>query len=98
MLVLVSPGLSWTSLSEAVFELCGSFAAGVTKWVKNWKLNGWRLKAGGQVTNKDDFVKLDRLNEQLEVVWVNDPDPAAHVSVWVVLPRWQHQGGVEVSV
>lgn len=45
--------------------------AGVTSWVKNWKLNGWRLKSGGQITNKEDFVKLDRLNAQLEVVWVN---------------------------
>lgn len=45
--------------------------AGVTSWVKNWKLNGWRLKSGGQITNKDDFVKLDRLNGQVEVVWVS---------------------------
>lgn len=45
--------------------------AGVTSWVKNWKLNSWRLKSGDQVTNKDDFVKLDRLNGQVEVVWVS---------------------------
>lgn len=44
---------------------------GVTRWVKNWKLNNWRLKGGGPVTNKEDFVKLDRLNAELEVVWVN---------------------------
>lgn len=47
------------------------WAAGVTSWVKNWKLNNWRLKSGGPVTNKEDFVKLDRLNAELEVVWVN---------------------------
>uniref|UniRef100_UPI0037E87CCE ribonuclease H1 n=1 Tax=Semicossyphus pulcher TaxID=241346 RepID=UPI0037E87CCE len=46
---------------------------GVTSWVKNWKLNGWRLKSGGQVTNKEDFVKLDRLNAELEVVWMHIP-------------------------
>ncbi|XP_040920976.1 ribonuclease H1 isoform X2 [Toxotes jaculatrix] len=46
---------------------------GVTKWVKNWKLNGWRLKSGGQVINKEDFMKLDRLNTELEVIWMHIP-------------------------
>lgn len=44
---------------------------GVTRWVKNWKLNNWRLKSGGPVTNKEDFEKLDRLKAELDVVWVN---------------------------
>lgn len=43
---------------------------GVTSWVKNWKKNNWRLKSGGSITNKEDFMKLDRLNAELEVVWV----------------------------
>ncbi|KAM6915520.1 ribonuclease H1 [Xenentodon cancila] len=51
---------------------------GVTSWVKNWKLNGWRLKSGGQITNKDDFVKLDRLNMELEVVWMHIPGHAGY--------------------
>uniref|UniRef100_A0A3Q0S1U5 Ribonuclease H1 n=1 Tax=Amphilophus citrinellus TaxID=61819 RepID=A0A3Q0S1U5_AMPCI len=51
---------------------------GVTSWVKNWKLNGWRLKSGGQITNKEDFVKLDRLNGQLEVVWMHIPGHAGY--------------------
>ncbi|XP_034534859.1 ribonuclease H1 isoform X2 [Notolabrus celidotus] len=51
---------------------------GVTTWVKNWKLNGWRLKSGGQITNKDDFVKLDRLNAELEVVWLHIPGHAGY--------------------
>ncbi|XP_067337414.1 ribonuclease H1 isoform X2 [Channa argus] len=51
---------------------------GVTSWVKNWKLNGWRLKSGGQITNKDDFVKLDRLNGELEVVWLHIPGHAGY--------------------
>jgi len=45
--------------------------SGVTSWVKTWKLNGWRLKSGGPIINKEDFVTLDRLNAQVEVVWVN---------------------------
>ncbi|XP_060947408.1 ribonuclease H1 isoform X2 [Limanda limanda] len=51
---------------------------GVTKWVKNWKLNGWRLKSGGKITNKDDFVILDRLNAELEVVWLYIPGHAGY--------------------
>ncbi|XP_061757117.1 ribonuclease H1 isoform X2 [Nerophis ophidion] len=51
---------------------------GVTKWVKNWKLNGWRLKSGSPVVNKDDFEKLDRLNQELEVVWMHIPGHAGY--------------------
>lgn len=43
---------------------------GITSWVKNWKTNGWRLKTGGAVVNKEDFQKLDELNEELDVTWV----------------------------
>lgn len=67
---VTGPGLMifiWT----VKFEVCGFVGAGVTSWVKNWKLNNWRLKSGGPITNKDDFMKLDRLNAELEVVWVN---------------------------
>nr|XP_057930489.1 ribonuclease H1 isoform X2 [Doryrhamphus excisus] len=52
---------------------------GVTKWVKNWKLNGWRLKDGGPVINKDDFEKLDRLNQELQVVWMHIPGHAGYI-------------------
>ncbi|KAJ8009379.1 hypothetical protein DPEC_G00088280 [Dallia pectoralis] len=52
---------------------------GVTSWVKNWKLNNWRLKSGGQVTNKDDFEKLDMLNSKLEVVWLHIPGHAGYL-------------------
>ncbi|KAJ4928680.1 hypothetical protein JOQ06_004306 [Pogonophryne albipinna] len=46
---------------------------GVTSWVKTWKANGWRLKSGGPITNKDDFMKLDKLNAEVEVVWLHIP-------------------------
>ncbi|XP_028296372.1 ribonuclease H1 isoform X2 [Gouania willdenowi] len=51
---------------------------GVTKWVKGWKQNGWMLKDGGQVKNKDDFVKLDSLNSELHVVWLHIPGHAGY--------------------
>lgn len=34
-------------------------------------MNNWRLKNGGSVTNREDFERLDRLNAQLDVVWVS---------------------------
>ncbi|XP_062857475.1 ribonuclease H1 isoform X3 [Trichomycterus rosablanca] len=43
---------------------------GITSWVKNWKINGWRLKTGGEVVNKEDFQRLDELNEECEVIWI----------------------------
>ncbi|KAG8011473.1 Ribonuclease H1 [Nibea albiflora] len=51
---------------------------GVTSWVKTWKLNGWRLKSGGQIVNKEDFVKLDGLNAEVEVVWLHIPGHAGY--------------------
>ncbi|XP_065112922.1 ribonuclease H1 isoform X1 [Paramisgurnus dabryanus] len=49
---------------------------GITCWVKNWKTNGWRLKSGGIVINKEDFQKLDKLNAELEVIWMHIPGHA----------------------
>ncbi|TKS76175.1 Ribonuclease H1 [Collichthys lucidus] len=51
---------------------------GVTSWVKTWKLNGWRLKSGGPIVNKEDFVKLDGLNAQVEVAWLHIPGHAGY--------------------
>lgn len=51
---------------------------GVTSWVKTWKLNGWRLKSGGPITNREDFMKLDALNAELEVVWMHIPGHAGY--------------------
>ncbi|KAM9435932.1 ribonuclease H1 isoform 2-T2 [Clarias gariepinus] len=52
---------------------------GITSWVKNWKTNGWRLKTGGEVVNKDDFQKLDELNEELDVKWLHIPGHAGYL-------------------
>lgn len=51
---------------------------GVTKWIKNWKLNNWQLKSGGPVVNRDDFDLLDQLNQQLDVVWMHIPGHAGY--------------------
>ncbi|XP_062406220.1 ribonuclease H1 isoform X2 [Sardina pilchardus] len=49
---------------------------GVTSWVKKWKLNGWRLKGGGKIITKEDFERLDALNQELQVVWQHIPGHA----------------------
>ncbi len=42
---------------------------GITKWIKAWKSNGWRTKAGSEVKNVDLWGRLDALSEELEVDW-----------------------------
>uniref|UniRef100_A0A8C7IIL3 Ribonuclease H1 n=1 Tax=Oncorhynchus kisutch TaxID=8019 RepID=A0A8C7IIL3_ONCKI len=45
----------------------------------NWKLNNWRLKSGGPIINREDFEKLDKLNEELKVVWLHIPGHAGYL-------------------
>ncbi|XP_018320420.1 ribonuclease H1 isoform X2 [Agrilus planipennis] len=40
----------------------------MTKWIKRWKQNNWKLSTGGDVKNKTDFVKLDTLINLLDDV------------------------------
>jgi ribonuclease HI len=44
--------------------------AGITKWIGKWKKNGWKLAAGGDVVNKDDFEKLDEEIKGINIKWV----------------------------
>lgn len=41
----------------------------MTSWIHKWKKNNWKLVNGGDVKNKEDFVKLDELCEKLNVKW-----------------------------
>lgn len=42
---------------------------GITSWVKDWKNNGWKASTGKDVTNKEDFVKLDTLIQGIHIMW-----------------------------
>ena len=46
---------------------------GITKWIHNWKINGWitsrTVKKMGEVLNKDLWMRLDSLAEQLTIKW-----------------------------
>lgn len=46
---------------------------GITSWVQGWKENGWRTSAGKAVTNKEDFMELDRLVQGMDVQWMHVP-------------------------
>ena len=46
---------------------------GITKWVKNWKRNGWKLKNGGVVKNQDLWKRIDTLSSSfpdIQFQWV----------------------------
>nr|KAF6387450.1 hypothetical protein mMyoMyo1_007946 [Myotis myotis] len=46
---------------------------GITSWVQGWKENGWRRSAGKAVTNKEDFMELDRLVQGVDIQWMHVP-------------------------
>ena len=44
---------------------------GITKWVINWRRNGWKTKQDKDVINKDLWVRLDALaSKDIEWKWV----------------------------
>ncbi|KYO32932.1 ribonuclease H1 isoform X1 [Alligator mississippiensis] len=49
---------------------------GVTSWVDNWKNNGWRTSTGKNVINKEDFQRLDKLTEDMDIKWMHIPGHA----------------------
>jgi ribonuclease HI len=42
---------------------------GITRWMINWKKNGWMTSDKKPVKNKDLWLRLDELTKQHEVVW-----------------------------
>jgi ribonuclease HI len=45
----------------------------MTKWLKNWKKNGWKNSLGQEIKNKDLIQKLDNLCQQHKVIWTYVP-------------------------
>ena len=43
---------------------------GITKWIGNWKKNGWRTTAKKPVKNADLWQRLDRVVGQHEITWL----------------------------
>ncbi|XP_053565699.1 ribonuclease H1 [Bombina bombina] len=49
---------------------------GITKWIHSWKSNDWKLSTGKNVINKEDFEKLDKLTEGIDIKWIHIPGHA----------------------
>lgn len=52
---------------------------GITSWVQGWKKNGWRTRAGKDVINKEDFMKLDELTQGMDIQWMHIPGHSGFV-------------------
>ena len=52
---------------------------GITKWVANWKRNGWRTSDKKPVLNQDLWEELDRQNARHQTVWSWTKGHASHV-------------------
>ena len=42
---------------------------GITKWIHNWKLKGWKTAARKPVKNKGLWIALDELAENHDITW-----------------------------
>jgi ribonuclease HI len=42
---------------------------GITKWVANWKRNGWKTAEKKPVLNQDLWEELDRQNARHKTIW-----------------------------
>ena len=45
--------------------------SGATDWCLRWKKNGWKTVNGTEVQNKDEFQKLSKLCDEVDVKWVS---------------------------
>lgn len=42
---------------------------GITKWIKNWKINDWKTTNKKEIKNLDLWMDLDKLTSKLEITW-----------------------------
>ena len=42
---------------------------GITKWIHNWKLKGWKTANRKSVKNKELWIKLDELTKEHKITW-----------------------------
>ena len=51
---------------------------GITRWIKNWKRNGWKTSAMQPVVNQDLWEALDRENGRHRTRWSWTKGHASH--------------------
>ena len=42
---------------------------GITKWIKNWKINDWKTTNKKEIKNLDLWMDLDKLTSKLKISW-----------------------------
>lgn len=42
---------------------------GITSWIHDWKLKGWKTSGKKAVKNQEQWVQLDKLNTEVKVEW-----------------------------
>ena len=42
---------------------------GITEWINNWKVKGWKTANKKPVKNKDLWQQLDKLTENHKITW-----------------------------
>ena len=42
---------------------------GITTWIHNWKLRGWKTASKKPVKNKELWMKLDTLSSKHDILW-----------------------------
>ena len=52
---------------------------GISEWIGNWKINGWRTSNKKAVKNKDLWIELDNLTSQLKINWMWVKGHSGHV-------------------
>lgn len=58
------------SQSEIIVNIDSQYVKnGITTWIKNWKLKGWKTADKKPVKNQDLWIELDSLNENLNITW-----------------------------
>jgi ribonuclease HI len=51
---------------------------GITKWISNWKRNGWKTRAKEDVKNRDLWEALDKASRRHVIQWVWVPGHSGH--------------------
>ena len=42
---------------------------GITKWIKNWKINDWKTTNKKEIKNLDLWMDLDKLTSKFKITW-----------------------------
>ena len=42
---------------------------GITKWIKNWKMNDWKSTNKKEIKNLDLWMDLDKLSSKFQITW-----------------------------